>query len=158
MTWLGKSHRRAEEAQRLARADGLSPFRAAVAGHIASFDDGWAFRATIAEAIGCCVKTVQRAINDLRASGRLKVWPAPPTEVLPGRTRPLRVWASHRKWQWGAVAVAVAKVANVVKAVVQPAAKPAKPKPPTARERAAAAGFDDVAAWLDAGGPPPKPT
>jgi len=158
MKWLGKNHRAAEEAQRIAREDGMSPYRAQVAGHIASFQDAWSFRSTIAELVGCSVKTVQRATNQLKELGRIVTYPALPTEVLPGRTRPLRVWASHRIYQWGVKAVQRAKVAVLSKAVVQPGAKPPKAPPKPYRERAAEAGFPDVASWLDAmSRPPPKP-
>lgn len=155
---MGKSHRKGDEAYRIALADGLSPFRAQVAGHVASFPDAWVPRATIAEMIGCCVKTVQRGLNQLKELGRVRIWPAPPTEVLPGRTKPLRFWASHRVWQWGAAAVERSKVAQVVKAVVQPRSAPKVPAL-TIRQRAAADGWgDDVVGWLDAGGIPKPDT
>jgi hypothetical protein len=156
MTWVGTRHKAAEKAYRIAREDGFSPFRALVAGHVASFEDAWIPRKTLAAIIGCSVKTVQRGLNQLRELGRVKIWPAPPTEILKGRTKPLRLWHSHRVYQWG-VAVVRQAVAHVTKAVIQPKAPP-KPKQMHPRERAAAAGFPDVASWLEAGGPPPKPT
>jgi len=115
MKWIGPLHARAEQAQRWARDDGASGFGQAIAGHYASFSDAWAFQASIAETVGCCVRTVQRWIRRFKEAGALKVWPARPGEILPGRTKPFRCWASHRVWQFGVAAVHRTKVGNLVK-------------------------------------------
>jgi hypothetical protein len=150
LKWLGPNYSAAERAYAQAREAGMSPFRALCAGHFASFADCWAFRAAVAEAVGCSVRTVQRASNDLKASGNLKVWPLKPTEVPPGRTRPLRCWASHRVWQWGVAAVSRTKLAQVVKQVVQPAAKRPRIGRSVAEMKAEAAALGlSLAEWLD---------
>jgi transposase len=128
MKWVGTLHARADQASRWARDDGASAFGQQIAGHYASFTDAWAFQASIAEAVGCCVRTVQRWIRRFKDRGALKVWPARPGEILPGRTKPFRCWASHRAWQFGVAAVERTKVGNLVKDVT-------KAKKPRAEQR-----------------------
>lgn len=114
MKWVGTLHGRADQAAKWARDDGASAFGQQIAGHYASFSDAWAFQASIADAVGCCVRTVQRWIRRFKERGALKVWPARPGEILPGRTRPFRCWASHRVWQFGVAAVERTKLGNLV--------------------------------------------
>jgi hypothetical protein len=71
-------------------------------GHIASRRDGWFFRSTIAAAVRCSIRTVQRAITEARSLGLLGVARGKKGETPPGADGPIPCGWSHR-WTigWG---------------------------------------------------------
>lgn len=74
----------------------MSALQSLALGNVASFDDGWLFRNTIAEHIGCCVKTVQRALNRGKREGLLGIARAKKGEIPKGLKYPLNCGWSHR--------------------------------------------------------------
>lgn len=130
-TWPGPATWEARAAYERARSSGLSAGRALVLGCIASFRDGWAFRATLAEHTGLSVRTVQRAITQGKEEGLIGVARAKKDEIPPGATEPLRCGWSHR-WTigWGQAyeaakaAVANTRLARMVKAAIRGESKP----------------------------------
>lgn len=107
--WLGTdSPREAVAAFRRARSAGMSSVRALVVGQIGSFRDCWAFRSKLARAVGCSVRTVQRAITQAKSLGLIGVARAKPHEKPPGCSHPVECGFSHR-WTigWGKTGEAV---------------------------------------------------
>lgn len=125
-TWPGPAGLEARAAYERARQSGMSAGRALVLGCIASWKDGWAFRRSLAEHTGLCVRTVQRAISQAKMQGLLGVARAKRNEVPPGAEGPISCGWSHR-WTigWGQAyeaakaAVAETRLARAVKAAAR---------------------------------------
>jgi DNA-binding transcriptional MocR family regulator len=132
--YLGPDHLEARYAEQRARETGLSALRAKVVGQLASFRDAWAFRRSLAKAVGCSIRTVQRAITEARSEGLVGVARAKKTEVPPGKDRPIPCGWSHR-WTIGRglaygaamAAIAAAKAKALVRASVKPPAVKVRP-------------------------------
>lgn len=58
--------------------------------------DPWLFQSSIAAAVGCCVRTVQRWLRRMRDEGLLKCHRAKKGEVPKGRQHPVSCGWSHR--------------------------------------------------------------
>lgn len=116
--WLGPLHAQADDAFRRARMHGLSHARACVVGQIASFKDGWAFRSSLASAVGVCVRTVQRAITQAREAGMMRTARSKPREKPPGLQGPLPCGFSHR-WILAPVQEAVAAASHLARKVAR---------------------------------------
>ena len=131
-TWPGPFPTEARSAYQRCRESGMSSGRALVIGCIASFQQGWLFRRTLAGHTGLSVRTVQRGITQARILGLLGTARAKPNEVPPGRKEPVRCGWSHR-WivGWG-LAVEACKAA-VERARQRRLAKIAEPKVKRAR-------------------------
>jgi len=56
----------------------------------------WLFQSTIAETVGCTVRTVQRWLRRMRDEGLLQCWRGKKKEVPPGATKPLKCGFSNR--------------------------------------------------------------
>jgi hypothetical protein len=94
--WLGPNAAEARAAYARARGAGMNALRSLVIGCVASFQDGWAFRHTIARKVKCSVRTVQRALNQGRELGLIQVFRAKKGEIPKGCTEPLKCGWSHR--------------------------------------------------------------
>ena len=108
--WPGTMQEQAWEAYRLCIESGMTSTRASSVAAVCSFRDGWIFRAAVAECVGCCVRTVQRAISQAASLGIIGRARAKPKEIPPGLHRPLPCGWSHR-WMVGAGMDAVHAVA-----------------------------------------------
>jgi hypothetical protein len=97
---------------------GLSYARSCVVGQIASFKDGWAFRSSLAGAVGVCVRTVQRAITQAREAGMMRTARSKPREKPPGLQGPLPCGFSHR-WILAPVQEAVAAASHLARKVAR---------------------------------------
>lgn len=95
-TWIGGDHVAARVQAQRAREAGMSALQALALGNVASFDDGWVFRKTIAQHLGCSIKTVQRGLNRGKAEGLLGIARAKKGEIPKGRKHPLNCGWSHR--------------------------------------------------------------
>ena len=109
--WPGPNAAEARAAYERCRTAGMSPGRALVIACVASFRQGWAFRRTLANHTGVCIRTVQRALTQGKDLGLLGTARAKPNEIPPGMHAPLKCGWSHR-WivGWG-LALAAAKAA-----------------------------------------------
>lgn len=58
--------------------------------------DPWLFQSSIAKAVGCCVRTVQRWLRFFRDEGLLQCFRAKKGEVPKGRQHPVSCGWSHR--------------------------------------------------------------
>lgn len=58
--------------------------------------DPWIFQSSIAEAIGCTVRTVQRWLRRMRDEGLLQCFRAKKREIPKGRDKPVSCGWSHR--------------------------------------------------------------
>lgn len=58
--------------------------------------DPWVFQESIAEALGCSVRTVQRHLRKFREAGWLECWRAKKREIPPGLKKRLPCGWSHR--------------------------------------------------------------
>jgi len=58
--------------------------------------DPWLFQSTIAQAVGCAVRTVQRWLRRMRDEGLLQTFRAKKGEVPKGRKHPITCGWSHR--------------------------------------------------------------
>lgn len=116
--WIGPLHAQADDAFRRARMHGLSYARSCVVGQIASFKDGWAFRSSLAGAVGVCVRTVQRAITQAREAGMMRTARSKPREKPPGLQGPLPCGFSHR-WILAPVQEAVAAASHLARKVAR---------------------------------------
>ena len=116
--WIGPLSAQADEAFRRARMHGLSYARACVVGQIASFKDGWAFRQTLAGAVGVCVRTVQRAITQAKEAGMMRTARSKPGERAPGVQGPLPCGFSHR-WLLAPAQEAVAAASHLARRVAR---------------------------------------
>jgi hypothetical protein len=164
--WIGPLHVQADDAFRRARVAGLSYARACVVGQIASFKDGWVFRSRLADAVGVCVRTVQRGITQARELGMMRTARSKPRERPPGAGGPLVCGFSHR-WILAPAQAAAAAASHLARKVARSLceAKPATcdgqqriARPANLAERAARARAELaelVARWED--DPPPKP-
>jgi AraC-like DNA-binding protein len=96
---------------------GLSVTRAYVLAQVASFKDGWLFRSTLAEKVGCSVRTVARAFAQAKREGLLRTHRAKKREIPPGCDQPLRCGWSHRfVIGWGAAGAAVKQAVECARA------------------------------------------
>lgn len=94
--WLGPDWREAQASFEAALRLGLTPVRALVVGHIASFKDCWTFARTLADAVRCCRRTVQRAVAEAKSLGLMGTGRAKKNEIPKGRKEPLSCGWSHR--------------------------------------------------------------
>jgi hypothetical protein len=115
--WLGPSPNEARAAYGRARESGMSALRALVVGNIASHRDCWAFRAKLAQKVGCSVRTVQRAITQATSLGLIGVARAKPNEKPPGVGHVVPCGWSHR-WTvgWGRAGAAVKRAVDAARA------------------------------------------
>jgi hypothetical protein len=142
--WPGPKTIEARAAYERARNSGLSVARSVVIGCIASFQDGWIFRKTLAKHIGICVRTVQRAITQGKEEGLIGVGRAKQNEIPPGASEPFACGWSHR-WTigWGEAyeaakaAVARTRLARMAKKLVRtaPGSNPQQPAPQERSQR-----------------------
>ena len=58
--------------------------------------DPWLFQSSIAQAVGCAVRTVQRWLKRMRDEGLLQTFRCKKGEVPKGRTKPVTCGWSHR--------------------------------------------------------------
>lgn len=111
----------------------------------------WLFQSSIAAAVGCAVRTVQRWLRRMRDEGLLQCWRGKKKEIPPGAVKPLKCGFSNRAVTlWNAIgerfeqlrAELAAKAAakrdarraryrpRTVAEIDAELAKTAKPKPP----------------------------
>lgn len=133
--WLGPVHSEARAGFRRAREAGLSPMRALVIGHVASFKECWTFRKNIAVKVGCSIRTVQRALTQAKAEGLIGTARAKKDDIPPKWEHgPIPCGWSHR-WVvgWGKAGKMVADAVHAAKArwLVKHAAPQRVPRPAT---------------------------
>jgi len=141
--YLGPNFHEGRHAQQRAREAGLSSARAEVIGNIASQPDLFAFRETIAEQVGCSVRTVARALKQGVEEGLIRVHLCKKGEKTP-TGRKLNCRWSHR-WFVGrglaaaaaVAAIAAAKLARVTRAASRAALPPRQPVPRGSKARPA---------------------
>lgn len=141
--WLGPVPREAVAVYKRARQSGLTTIRALVIGQLGSFRDAWVFRRRLAAAVGCSVRTVQRAITQAKELGLIGVARGKKTETPQGASGPVECGWSHR-WVigWGKAgtavetAVAAARARWMVKHAMQASKAPeTRPEPKAPRRR-----------------------
>lgn len=132
--WLGPFAHEAVAAFNRALEHGLSHGRALVVGQVASFQDCWTFRRSIAKRLQISVRTVQRALTEAQDLGLIGKARAKRGEIAPGLQTPIECGWSHR-WTvgWGQAAeraraaIAQARLSRLVrKMMAQPAPPPSK--------------------------------
>lgn len=97
MLFGGPFQSEAKKAYALAVAEGWRGKGPAVYGELVSHGkDPWLFQSSIAQAIGCTVRTVQRWLRRMRDEGLLQCFRAKKGEVPKGRTHPVSCGWSHR--------------------------------------------------------------
>ena len=137
--WLGPVPSEARAVFQRARESGMSPPRALVIGHIGSQREMWAFRRTIAAAVGCAVRTVGRAIRQAKEAGLINTWRAKKNEVPPGAKAPIPCGWSHRTvLGWGQAGQAVKDAVHAARA--RWLVKVAVPAGPGSQSQTSAAG------------------
>lgn len=94
--WMGPDAVEAQGMFLRARELGMSQARALALAQIASFEDGWAFRSTIARKNGNSIRTVQRAITQGADIGLIGKARSKKDEVPRGATGPIACSYSHR--------------------------------------------------------------
>jgi len=140
--WLGPFGQEALSAFHRALEHGLSHGRALVVGQVASFQDCWSFRASIAKRLKISVRTVQRALTEAQDLGLIGKARCKPGEIPQGLQNPVECGWSHR-WTvgWGQAAerakaaIAQARLSRLVRKMM---AQPAPPKRSDAEQAAKA--------------------
>jgi hypothetical protein len=138
--WLGPFSQEALSAFHRALEHGLSHGRALVVGQVASFQDCWTFRASIAKRLKISVRTVQRALTEAQDLGLIGKARCKPGEIPHGLQTPVECGWSHR-WTvgWGQAAerakaaIAQARLSRLVRKMM------AQPTPPPRRDAEQAA-------------------
>lgn len=159
----------------------MSITRALVIGEIATYRDCWRFRKTIARVIGCCIRTVQRAITQAKELGLLGVHRAKKGEIPPrspddpNAGKPIECGWSHRftvgrglAGRALAVAIEAARAKWITRQVVRATSSVPLPKrnapaaassvAPSPKRRLTAEQIDAELARRDAERPPPSPS
>lgn len=97
-SWLGQDHVAARVQLQRARDVRIPALQALALANVASFEDGWVFRKTIAKHLGCSVKTVQRGLNRGKKEGLCGIARAKPGEKPRGWKGQEPPWCgfSHR--------------------------------------------------------------
>lgn len=129
--WLGPFAAEALAAFHRGLEAGLTTSRALVVGQVASFQDCWTFRETIARRLGISARTVQRALTEAQDLGLIGKARSKPGEVPPGLTNEVYCGWSHR-WTigWGQAAerakaaIAQARMVRLAKRLLATAAAP----------------------------------
>jgi len=95
----------ARKAHQLGIAEGWRGYGPAIYGELVSHGKSpWLFQSSIAAAVGCCVRTVQRWLRFFRDEGLLKCHRAKKGEIPKGREKPLSCgWSNRILAQWEAV-------------------------------------------------------
>lgn len=138
--WLGPFGLEALSAFHRALEHGLSHARALVIGQVASFQDCWTFRETIAKRLKISVRTVQRALTEAQDLGLIGKARCKPGEIPQGLQNPVECGWSHR-WTvgWGQAAerakaaIAQARLSRLVRKMMK------APNPPKRTEAEQAA-------------------
>ena len=114
----GKFKDAAREAYEFARAEGMRGFGPLIHAELTSYGrDPWIFQSSIAERLGCSVRTVQRWLYAFRAAGLLQCWRGKPKETPPGASGPIRCGFSHRALTaWHAAGSAFRRAVENIKA------------------------------------------
>lgn len=118
MIFGGKFGHSGREGYAFAVAEGFRGFGPAIYGELMSYGrDPWIFQSSIAQNLGCSVRTVQRWLAAFRALGLLECWRAKPKEVPPGLKHPLWCGFSHRSMTaWHAAGSAFRRAVDAIKA------------------------------------------
>lgn len=117
-----------------ARAAGCSELRARVLGHVGSHKDCWTLQSTIAELLGCCIRTVQRGLRDGRELEIIGCAFGKKGERPPGSKAPMLCKWSHRWTKVRGLVDEALRIACLTKAALRrtfnaPQAQPPKAKP-----------------------------
>lgn len=114
----------------------MSSLRALVLGQVGSFRDCWSFRRTLADKVGCSVRTVARALKQGKELGLIDVHRAKKNEVPSGAEGPIPCGWSHRYTVgWGKIgkmvqqAIELARATRIVKQAARAAARESKSGP-----------------------------
>lgn len=118
MIFGGRFRDAAREAYAFAVAEGFRGFGPLVYAELTSYGrDPWIFQSSIAERLGCSVRTVQRWLAAFRAAGLLQCWRGKKSEVPPGAKGPIRCGFSHRALTaWHATGAAFRRAVESIKA------------------------------------------
>ena len=102
MIFGGKFLQSAREGHAFAVAEGMRGFGPTIYAELMSYGrDPWIFQSSIAERLGCSVRTVQRWLHAFREAGLLQCWRGKKRETPPGASGPIRCGFSHRALtQW----------------------------------------------------------
>jgi hypothetical protein len=93
----GKFQQSGREGYAFAVAEGFRGFGPMIYAELMSYGrDPWIFQSSIAERLGCSVRTVQRWLHAFRELGLLQCWRGKKREVPPGASGPIRCGFSHR--------------------------------------------------------------
>jgi hypothetical protein len=157
----------------------MSALRAFVIGEIATHRDCWKFRRSLAKIVGCCIRTVQRAITQAKELGLLGVHRAKKGEIPPRPAdhpragQPVDCGWSHRftvgrglAGRALAVAIEAARAKWITRQVLRATSSAPLPKRRTSPEpriapspnRLTAEQIDAELARRDAERPPPSPS
>jgi hypothetical protein len=93
---LGPDYAEAQRTYIRAREAGMSHVRALILSHVGSRKDLWAFAREIARRVGCCIRTVQRALAEGASLGLVRCHRGKKDEVPPGANKPIPCGWSHR--------------------------------------------------------------
>jgi hypothetical protein len=97
MIFGGQFKHQAREAYAFAVGEGMRGFGPIIYAELTSYGrDPWIFQSSIAERLGCSVRTVQRWLYAFRAAGLLECWRGKKKEIPPGASGPIRCGFSHR--------------------------------------------------------------
>ena len=101
----GLFQRQAKEGYAFAVAEGFRGFGPLIYAELMSYGrDAWIFQSSIAQKLGCSVRTVQRWLRIFRDSGLLRCWRSKKREKPPGLAHAVTCGFSHRVLtQWAAV-------------------------------------------------------
>ncbi len=97
MLFGGPFQSEAKKAYALAVAEGWRGKGPVVYAELVSHGkDPWLFQSSIAAAVGCAVRTVQRWLRRMRDEGLLQTFRCKKNEIPKGRTKPITCGWSHR--------------------------------------------------------------
>lgn len=108
----------AKEGYAFALAEGFRGFGPAIYAELMSYGKNpWVYQSSMAESIGCSVRTVQRWLRAFREKGLLQCWRGKKGEVPPGASGPIRCGFSNRAMTaWHAAGTAFRAMVENVKA------------------------------------------
>lgn len=114
----GKFQQSGREGYAFAVAEGFRGNGPAIYAELMSYGrDPWIFQSSLAERLGCSVRTIQRWLHRFREAGLLQCWRGKPREVPPGASGPIRCGFSHRALTaWHAAGAAFRKAVESIKA------------------------------------------